>query len=109
MLRRPDPRLRRGGSHGGGARWSPPRRRQRPWPSRRWGACRTGLYLDAIKKAAGLITDRPVFAGVIGPFSLAARLLDVTEVMIDCYEEPDMVHIVLDKVTQFPLRLLPGL
>lgn len=65
------------------------------------GACRTGLYLDAIKKAAGLITDRPVFAGVIGPFSLAARLLDVTEVMIDCYEEPDMVHIVLDKVTQF--------
>ncbi len=65
------------------------------------GACRTGLYIDAIKKAAGLITDRPVFAGVIGPFSLAARLLDVTEVMIDCYEEPDMVHIVLDKVTQF--------
>lgn len=65
------------------------------------GACRTGLYLDAIKKAAGLITDRPVFAGVIGPFSLAARLLDVTEVMIDCYEEPDMVHTVLDKVTQF--------
>ena len=65
------------------------------------GACRTGLYLDAIKKAAGLITDRPVFAGVIGPFSLAARLLDVTEVMIDCYEEPDMVHIVLEKVTQF--------
>lgn len=65
------------------------------------GACRTGLYLDAIKKATQLITDRPVFAGVIGPFSLAARLLDVTEVMIDCYEEPDMVHIVLDKVTQF--------
>lgn len=65
------------------------------------GACRTGLYIDAIKKAAGLITDRPVFAGVIGPFSLAARLLDVTEVMIDCYEEPDMVHIVLEKVTQF--------
>ena len=65
------------------------------------GACRTGLYLDAIKKAAGLITDRPVFAGVIGPFSLAARLLDVTEVMIDCYEEPDMVHSVLDKVTPF--------
>ena len=65
------------------------------------GACRTGLCIDAIKKAAGLITDRPVFAGVIGPFSLAARLLDVTEVMIDCYEEPDMVHIVLDKVTQF--------
>lgn len=65
------------------------------------GACRTELYIDAIRKAAGLITDRPVLAGVIGPFSLAARLLDVTQVMIDCYEEPDMVHTVLDKATRF--------
>ena len=52
------------------------------------GAGRTGLYIEAIEKAVGLITDRPVFAGVIGPFSLAARLLDVTEIMIYCYEEP---------------------
>lgn len=65
------------------------------------GAARTGLYLEAVKKAAELITDRPVFAGVIGPFSLAARLLDVTEIMIDCYDEPDMVHMVLEKATQF--------
>ncbi len=65
------------------------------------GSCRTGLYIDGIRKAAGRITDRPVFAGVIGPFSLAARLLDVTEIMIDCYDEPDMVHIVLDKAARF--------
>ena len=45
------------------------------------GAGRTGLY--------------------IGPFSLAARLLDVTEIMIYCYEEPDMVHVLLEKATQF--------
>lgn len=42
-----------------------------------------------------------MFAGVIGPFSLAARLLDVTEIMIYCYEEPDMVHVLLEKATQF--------
>ncbi|MBE7021608.1 MAG: methyltransferase [Ruminococcaceae bacterium] len=65
------------------------------------GACRTGLYIDAIKKAVEEITDRPVFAGAIGPFSLAARLLDVTEVMMDCYDEPEMVHTVLEKATAF--------
>ena len=42
-----------------------------------------------------------MLAGVIGPFSLAARLLDVAEIIIDCYEEPDMVHTVLEKAAQF--------
>jgi len=65
------------------------------------GAARSGLYIDAIRKACGLITDRPVFAGMIGPFSLAARLLDVGEIMMDCYDEPDMVHTVLEKTTSF--------
>jgi uroporphyrinogen decarboxylase len=65
------------------------------------GAARTGIYIDAVKKAVGMIKDRPVLAGMIGPFSLAARLLDVTEIMMDCYDDPDMVHLVLDKVTVF--------
>lgn len=65
------------------------------------GAGRTGSCLDAIKKACEMITDRPVFAGVIGPYSLAGRLLDVSEIMILCYEEPDMVHTVLRKATDF--------
>lgn len=65
------------------------------------GACRTGLYIEAIEKAMERITDRPVFAGVIGPFSLAGRLLDVTEALIYCYDEPDMVHVVLEKATAF--------
>lgn len=65
------------------------------------GAGRTGLYIEAIGKACALITDRPVFAGVIGPYSLAGRLLDVSEIMILCYEEPDMVHTVLRKATDF--------
>lgn len=65
------------------------------------GAGRTGLYIEAIEKACKIITDRPVFAGVIGPFSLAGRLMDVSEAMIYCYDEPDMVHMVLSKVTDF--------
>ena len=65
------------------------------------GAARTGIYLDAAKKALELIQDRPVFAGSIGPYSLAGRLLDVSEAMILCYEEPDMVHTVMEKTTEF--------
>ncbi len=65
------------------------------------GTGRTGIYIEAIEKVCKLITDRPVFAGVIGPFSLAGRLMDVTEAMINCYVEPDMVHIVLKKATEF--------
>ncbi|MBQ6990413.1 MAG: efflux RND transporter permease subunit, partial [Clostridia bacterium] len=34
------------------------------------GAARTGLYVETIRKACELITDRPVFAGVIGLVSL---------------------------------------
>ena len=65
------------------------------------GSGRTGIYIDAIKKASEMITDRPVLAGMIGPFSLAARLLDVSEIMMDCYDEPDMVHTVMKKATAF--------
>ena len=65
------------------------------------GSGRTGIYLDAIKQAKELITDRPVFAGMIGPFSLAARLFDLSEIMMACYDDPDMVHLVLEKCTQF--------
>ncbi len=65
------------------------------------GSGRTQIYIDAIEKATKLITDRPVLAGIIGPFSLAGRLMDVSEAMIYCYEEPDMVHTVLEKVTSF--------
>ncbi len=65
------------------------------------GAGRTQIYIDAIEKVMNMIEDRPVFAGVIGPFSLAGRLLDVTQSLIYCYEEPDMVHVVLEKCTEF--------
>lgn len=65
------------------------------------GSKRTQLYIDAIKKATKEITDRPVFSGMIGPFSLAARLLEVSEIMTLCYEDPDMVHLVLEKCTSF--------
>lgn len=65
------------------------------------GSGRTSLYIEAIRKASQEITDRPTLAGMIGPFSLAARLFDVSEIMIQCYDDPDTVHTVLRKVTDF--------
>lgn len=65
------------------------------------GDGRTGECVEGIRKACELITDRPVLAGIIGPYSLAGRLLDMTEIMILCYEEPEMVETVLEKATEF--------
>jgi uroporphyrinogen decarboxylase len=70
------------------------------------GAGRTQIYIDAIEKSVKLIEDRPVFAGVIGPFSLAGRLMNVSEAMVYCYDEPDMVHTVLEKVTEFIIKYI---
>ncbi len=64
------------------------------------------LIADKNRKVCKLITDRPVFAGVIGPFSLTGRLMDVTEAMINCYTESDMVHTILDKVTEFLINYI---
>ena len=70
------------------------------------GAGRTGKYIEAIGEATKLITDRPVFAGVIGPFSLAGRLMDVSEAMVNCIVEPDMVHTTLEKATEFLINYI---
>ena len=63
------------------------------------GTGRTGECVKAIKKAAELITDRPVLAGVIGPFSLSGRLMEMTEIMIKCMVEPEVPAKVLEKAT----------
>ncbi|HIS80641.1 MAG TPA: uroporphyrinogen decarboxylase family protein [Candidatus Scatomonas merdavium] len=73
------------------------------------GAGRTGTCIEAIHKAMTVINDRPVFAGCIGPFSLAGRLLNVNDIMVDCYEEPEMVHKVLEKATAFIISYLKEL
>ncbi|NLA86781.1 MAG: methyltransferase [Clostridiales bacterium] len=65
------------------------------------GAGRTGENVETIRKAQMLINDRPVIAQCIGPFSLAGRLLNVNDIMLQCYESPELVHKVLKKATAF--------
>jgi uroporphyrinogen decarboxylase len=65
------------------------------------GEGRMKICLEAARAASLAIADRPVFGGQIGPFSLAGRLMDMTGVMIAMMEEPEIVHIVLDKCIRF--------
>ena len=41
---------------------------------------------------------------MIGPYSLAGRLCVVTEIMYLCFDEPETVHTVLDKATQYLIQ-----
>ena len=65
------------------------------------GTRQTGTILEGIKKARALVSDKPFFAECIGPFSLAGRLMNVNEIMIDCYDEPEMVETIMQKATAF--------
>ena len=65
------------------------------------GTARTGLYVKAAADAKARIQDRPVLAGMIGPFSLVGRLMDVTEALVNCIADEDFVYAALEKVTLF--------
>ncbi len=71
-------------------------------PSLRAG--RVPQYLKANLLAARKITDRPVIAGCIGPFSLAGRLYDMSEIMVLIYQDTEAAHKLLSKCTEFILR-----
>ncbi len=58
-------------------------------------------YLKANSLVASHIKDKRIFGGCIGPFSLAGRLFDLSELMMAMYIEPETVTMLLDKCTTF--------
>ncbi len=66
-------------------------------------------YLLANKLAAENIKSKPVFSGCIGPYSLAGRLYDMSEIMIAIYIEPDTILNLLSKCTQFLINYCKAL
>lgn len=62
---------------------------------------RIPLYLEAARLTVEAVTDRPVFAGCIGPFSLAGRLFGMTEIMTEMLMDPDGILQLLEKCTAF--------
>lgn len=58
-------------------------------------------YVKAAGLAASSIKDRPTFAGMIGPVSLAGRLFNMTDMMVSIMIEPELMHILLEKSTEY--------
>lgn len=65
------------------------------------GTARTGEFLRASEFCAWEISDRPTLGGLIGPFSLAGRLIDMSRIMLLAAMEPATVHALLEKTTCF--------
>lgn len=63
------------------------------------GAARTRVHLDAAGQLAR--SGLPVLGGLIGPFSLAARLFGVSETLEATATDPDLVLALLEETTRF--------
>lgn len=62
---------------------------------------RVDVFCEACVEAEKRIKDRPIFGGMLGPFSLAANLLDVTDAMMKTVTDKDAMKILLDKCTDW--------
>lgn len=65
------------------------------------GAGRTSQCLLAARLCAEKIRHRPTLGGMIGPFSLAGRLLEMNRLMLSTATDPSLVHALLEKCTRF--------
>ena len=65
------------------------------------GDRRTAIYLETVRRLKKLPSQPMVLGGCIGPFSLAARLVGVSEALELTLSEPDLMEAVLEKSTAF--------
>lgn len=70
---------------------------------------RVQQFLLANRLTAERIKDKPIYGGCIGPFSLAGRLFDLSELMMAIYIEPQTVSLLLDKCTEFIISYLKAM
>lgn len=66
-------------------------------------------YLKANRLAAENIKDKPILSGCIGPYSLAGRLYDMSEIMVGIYIDPDTINLLLSKCTEFLINYCQSL
>lgn len=65
-------------------------------------------YIKANRRIAEEAT-KPIISGCIGPYSLAGRLYDMSEIMMAIYIDPDCVRLLLEKCTAFILKYCQAL
>ena len=62
---------------------------------------RVDIFLDAVVEAEKLITDRPTFGGQLGPFSLAANIMQMVKAMMAVITNKAEMHQLVEKATEF--------
>lgn len=72
-------------------------------------AGRISEYLRANRLAAENIQNKVILSGCIGPYSLAGRLYDMSEIMVAIYIEPDTISALLSKCTEFLINYCKAL
>jgi len=65
------------------------------------GTARTFEFLKAAKLAAKNINNKPVFGNMIGPFSLAGRLFDISEMLVFTLVDIENSHKLISKCSEF--------
>jgi len=62
-------------------------------------AGRLDIHYDAVRIASSCI-DKPVFGDMMGPFSLAANIINFGDAMVMTARQPEVLHAILNKTTQ---------
>ena len=70
------------------------------------GAGRTIEYIKAAELSAENISNKPIFDGSIGPFSLAVRLFNMTDFLSFILIEPNAAHELISKATTFLINYI---
>ncbi len=65
------------------------------------GKNRSTVYLQTVRALRDRVREPLVLGGMIGPFSLAGRLFGVSEALGETAGEPDVMHTLLRKVTDY--------
>ena len=60
-------------------------------------SARVDVFTQACVEGKKIITDRPVFGGMLGPFSLAANLLDINQCLMMTIRGKEELHALLEK------------
>lgn len=66
-------------------------------------AGRGPVFVKAAELAAQNIIDRPVFGGMLGPFSLAGVLMGIERTLKATIRDGQTLHIVMEKCTQYAI------
>lgn len=67
----------------------------------KFGVGRTSKYVEAARIAKQAVKNKPIFGDIIGPYSLAGRLFDITEIMTHVLIDPDSAKVLLQKSCDF--------